>query len=66
VRASIEHLVPKVRGPLFCELVSGLAEEYCWAEKPNCGDCPMSTSCPSAQAFAESAPAARSARLKPR
>jgi endonuclease III len=67
LRASIEHLIPKVRGPLFSELVSALAEEYCYPEKPNCRECPMANSCPTCQAAAaEVAAPTRSARPKPR
>jgi endonuclease-3 len=49
LRASIEHLIPKARGPLFSELVSAVADEYCWDEKPNCSACPMASGCPSCQ-----------------
>jgi endonuclease-3 len=66
VRASVEHLVPKIRGPLFSELVSALAEEYCWPDKPNCGACPMASACPTGQANAENTPPARPGRPKPR
>jgi endonuclease-3 len=47
LRASIEHLIPKIRGPLFSEVISALADEFCWEEKPNCGECPLASSCPS-------------------
>ncbi len=67
LRATIEHLVPKIRGPLFSEVISGLAEEYCAEDRPNCGDCPLSGSCATAPEFLEEpAPAARSGRPKPR
>jgi endonuclease III len=67
LRASIEHLIPKVRGPLFSELVSALAEEYCWEDKPNCAECPMATSCPTCQDAGPDALAAnRVHRAKPR
>jgi endonuclease-3 len=49
LRASLEHQVPKTRGPLFSDLVSALAEDYCWAEDPNCSACPLATSCPLGQ-----------------
>ena len=29
----------------FSDLVSALAEDYCWAEDPNCPACPLATSC---------------------
>jgi endonuclease-3 len=67
LRASVEHLIPKIRGPLFSELVSALADEYCWEEKPNCPQCPMAPACPSAQETAGEALATnRSHRTKPR
>jgi len=49
LRASVEHLVPKARGPLFNELVSFLASEYCWDEDPSCAACPMNHDCPAAR-----------------
>jgi endonuclease III len=47
--AGLEHLVPKARGPLFCELVSSLAQQYCWENHPNCSACPMRDVCPTGQ-----------------
>src|SRR5947209_18841807 len=41
IRASLEHLVPKARAPLFGELLSALAEELCLEDEPNCSDCPL-------------------------
>jgi endonuclease III len=64
LRASIEHLIPKIRGPLFSELVSALADEYCWTDKPNCSECPMATSCPSCQDLGSDP--GRTHRSKPR
>jgi endonuclease-3 len=67
LRASIEHLIPKIRGPLFSELVSALAAEYCFETKPNCPECPMASSCPSAQELSPDPVAAgRGHRAKPR
>jgi endonuclease-3 len=67
LRASIEHLVPKARGPLFSELVSALADELCWEEKPNCARCPLAANCPSCQETSEEPLAAhRGHRSKPR
>lgn len=45
LRASIEHLVPKSRGPLFNELVSFVASEYCWEDDPHCQACPLCHDC---------------------
>jgi endonuclease-3 len=67
-RASLEHLVPKAKGPLFTEVISVIAEEYCWEEGPNCSACPLNRECQAAQdGSVESAPAsARVHRPKPR
>ena len=66
-RASLEHLVPKAKGPAFTDQVSQLAGEYCWEDEPNCPACPLSGECATAQeAAAVSVPAARSHRPKPR
>ena len=63
IRTSLEHLVPKARGPLFYETISVIAGDACWKE-PNCPSCPMSPECPTGQ---ENARAERSgARAKPR
>lgn len=48
-RASLEHLIPKAKGPLFTDLISALAEDCCWAEEPQCGRCPLASSCPTAR-----------------
>jgi endonuclease-3 len=45
VRASLEHQVPKAKGPQFTEFVSLLARDYCWEEEPNCTACPMRGEC---------------------
>ena len=58
LRGTIEHLIPKARGPLFNELVSFLATEYCSEDEPACGNCPLSSDCPSAREV--------SRRVKPR
>jgi endonuclease-3 len=51
LRGCVEHLIPKARGPLFGELMSDLADEYCWEDEPNCTACPLANSCPSRQEF---------------
>jgi endonuclease-3 len=67
LRASLEHLIPKVRGPLFGDLVSALAEELCWETDPNCAACPLSGDCPTGQEMSrEALVAGRSGRPKPR
>jgi endonuclease III len=45
VRSSLEHQVPKAKGPQFTEYVSMLAQEFCWEEEPNCAACPMRGEC---------------------
>jgi endonuclease-3 len=66
-RASLEHLIPKAKGPLFTEAVSTLAAEYCFEEAPNCSACPMNRECAAAQdGTVASAPAVRAHRPKPR
>jgi endonuclease-3 len=67
VRASLEHIVPKVRGPLFGELISALAEEACWEADPNCPACPLNSECPTGQEVVrDTVVAGRSNRPKPR
>jgi len=66
-RASLEHLVPKAKGPLFTDGVSHLAEEFCWEGAPNCPACPLAVDCATAQERGvESISAARPHRSKPR
>jgi endonuclease III len=45
LRGSLEHQVPKSRGPLFNDLVSTLAEEFCLEDEPSCPSCPLVSSC---------------------
>jgi len=45
LRASLEHQVPKAKGVQFNDLVSELAEEYCYEADPSCPSCPMSGAC---------------------
>jgi len=46
VRGSIEHVIPKTRGPEFTDLFSILAKELCTEKDPNCPACPLKTECP--------------------
>ena len=48
-RASLEHLVPKARGAQFTDVLSCLADKYCWEEEPHCSACPMAAECAHAQ-----------------
>jgi endonuclease-3 len=67
LRASLEHLVPKSRGPLFNDLVSALASELCLEDEPECGSCPLRPDCPAAQELGRLATTAeRGGRPKPR
>ncbi|MBA4065440.1 MAG: endonuclease [Isosphaera sp.] len=45
-RASVEHVVPKARGPEFTDLMSVHAKELCVEKEPNCPACPLRTDCP--------------------
>jgi endonuclease-3 len=49
LRASLEHQIPKARGALFSDIVSALADEFCWEDEPNCAACPLTASCPTGQ-----------------
>ncbi len=66
LRASLEHLVPKARGPLFNDLVSALADELCQEEEPTCSSCPLCGECVTGQESARSVGAGRGGRPKPR
>jgi endonuclease-3 len=67
VRSSLEHLVPKARGPAFSDLLSMVAHEYCWEDQPSCPSCPLAAECPTGQENSrEAAVASRSHRSKPR
>ena len=46
LRSSVEHLIPKNRGPLFNELISFLANEVCHEDEPDCHSCPLCHDCP--------------------
>jgi endonuclease-3 len=66
-RSSLEHLVPKAKGALFCDLVSNLAGQYCWEEEPRCGSCPLVGDCPTAAELGtREVVGARGGRPKPR
>jgi endonuclease-3 len=46
VRTSLEHQIPKAKGPAFTDLVSKLANDCCLAEAPLCSRCPLGSHCP--------------------
>jgi endonuclease-3 len=68
LRGTVEHLVPKARGPQFNEMISLLAQDVCWEDVPNCSACPLRDECPTGQELLRRNGAAdpRGARLKPR
>jgi len=48
-RATLEHFIPKAKGPEFTDLVSQLAASTCTADLPNCAACPLRPDCPTGQ-----------------
>jgi endonuclease III len=66
IRTSLEHLIPKARAPLFGELLSALAEEFCHEDEPNCADCPLAAECPTGMENHRAAGARGAGRPKPR
>jgi endonuclease-3 len=65
-RSSLEHLVPKAKGPQFTDALSVIAVEYCTEDEPDCAHCPMCTECPNAQERGIEPRAHRPGRGKPR
>ena len=65
LRSTLEHYVPKARGALFSDVVSLVAKDYCWAENPDCTNCPLLKDCPTGQERVSTS-AAKPTRLKPR
>jgi endonuclease-3 len=55
VRSSLEHVIPKAKGPEFTELMSVHAKELCVDGTPHCGQCPLKADCPTAQTVLSSA-----------
>ena len=49
LRGSIEHVIPKARGPEFTELMSIHAKETCIEGTPHCAVCPLRSDCPTGQ-----------------
>lgn len=49
LRGSIEHVIPKNRGPEFTDLMSVHAQELCTETDPNCPACPLKSDCPTGQ-----------------
>jgi endonuclease-3 len=63
-RASLEHQIPKSRGPQFNDYISSLAEEVC-QDDPNCPSCPFAHHCAFAHELKAAAVSA-GVRAKPR
>jgi endonuclease-3 len=71
LRASLEHQVAKARGALFIDLMSELAEEFCFEAEPACPACPLASACQFAASSTSKEPAGVgsaefSGRTKPR
>jgi endonuclease-3 len=66
LQASLEHLIPKSRGPLFSDLISALADKVCWEDSPNCAGCPLVSDCPTGQENRRELAGSRAGRVKPR
>jgi endonuclease III len=49
LRGTVEHFVPKAKGPAFVELLGILADEVCLEESPKCGKCPLLDDCTTGQ-----------------
>jgi endonuclease-3 len=49
LRTSLEHQIPKARGPHFADAISEIAQEYCWKDDPQCPRCPLVECCMTAQ-----------------
>jgi endonuclease-3 len=48
-RATLEHFIPKAKGPEFTDLVAVHAATLCTADLPNCPACPLKADCPTGQ-----------------
>ncbi len=67
VRSSLEHLIPKAKGPQFTDVISYVADEFCAEDEPQCSSCPLASDCPTAQESGAEVVASRSHhRAKPR
>ena len=49
LRGTIEHFVPKAKGPAIVELLSTHADVLCAEENPRCPKCPLLDECPTGQ-----------------
>ncbi|MBN9517167.1 hypothetical protein J0H58_01395 [bacterium] len=51
LRGSIEHVIPKAKGPEFTDLMSVHAKELCVEGTPDCAHCPLKADCPAGLQF---------------
>jgi endonuclease-3 len=65
-RSSLEHLIPKAKGPHFTDAISRIADEYCQDEEPRCGECPLAGECAYAHEVGVETVASVRSRPKPR
>jgi len=49
LRGTIEHFVPKAKGPAIVELLSQHADDLCTEKNPKCPKCPLLEDCPYGQ-----------------
>jgi endonuclease-3 len=66
LRTSIEHLIPKSRGPLFIELISAMAHDPSWEDQLDCLPRSLTSECPDSQENGTTTPTERVNRPKPR
>jgi endonuclease III len=67
LRGSLEHQIPKAKGPAFCDAVSAIAYEVCLEDEPRCAACPLCPHCPTGLELKNSPVAAETShRTKPR
>jgi endonuclease-3 len=65
-RSSLEHLVPKAKGPQFTDTISTIADQFCFEIDPNCHGCPLSSECVFAHEAGVEPLASTRSRPKPR
>lgn len=49
LRGVVEHQVPKAKGQMFLDLISVVAQDFCFENDPNCQRCPLLAACPTGQ-----------------
>jgi endonuclease III len=49
LRATLEHYVPKAKGPMFADALAQVGKDSCWEEDPHCSRCPLRGECPTGQ-----------------